>query len=73
MSGRFPVLSGKDLIAILQRRGFIFSRQSGSHAIMRHPDGRGTTVPVHGKRDLGKGLLRQILRDCNMTADDLNP
>ncbi|MFE9242830.1 type II toxin-antitoxin system HicA family toxin [Nocardiopsis sp. NPDC006938] len=30
--------------------------------MLRHPDGRGTTVPVHRGRDLAKGTLRGILR-----------
>ena len=39
---------------------------------MIHPDGRRTTVPVHGKRDVGRGLLRQIMRDTDLTIDDLS-
>jgi predicted RNA binding protein YcfA (HicA-like mRNA interferase family) len=46
-------------------------RQWGSHAVFIHPDGRRTTVPIHGKRDLGKGLLRQIMRDAELTVDDM--
>jgi predicted RNA binding protein YcfA (HicA-like mRNA interferase family) len=34
---------------------------------MRHPDGRGTTVPVHQGRDVAKGTLRGILADIGMT------
>jgi predicted RNA binding protein YcfA (HicA-like mRNA interferase family) len=55
---------------VLERRGFVAVWQSGSHAIFRHPDGRGTTIPIHGKRDLGRGLLRQIMRDADLTPDD---
>lgn len=71
MSGGLPSLSARQIIRILEHRGFVLARQSGSHAIFRHPDGRGTTVPVHGKRDIGKGLLRQIMRDAGLTAEDL--
>jgi predicted RNA binding protein YcfA (HicA-like mRNA interferase family) len=46
-------------------------RQSGSHAVFIHPDGRRTTVPLPGKRDLAKGLLRQIMRDAELTVDDM--
>ncbi|MGC9994239.1 MAG: type II toxin-antitoxin system HicA family toxin [Terriglobia bacterium] len=46
-------------------------RQSGSHAVFIHPDGRRTTVPIHGKRDLGRGLLRQIMKDAELTVDEL--
>lgn len=43
--------------------GFAVSRTKGSHHRLRHPDGRVTTVPVHGKDDLPKGLLRKIIRE----------
>ena len=72
MSERLPSLSARQIIEVLEQRGFVLVRQSGSHAIFRHPDGRGTTVPIHGKRDVGRGLLRQIMRDANLTKDDLN-
>jgi hypothetical protein len=38
--------------------------------IMRHPDGRRTTVPVHAGRDIRPGTLRNILRDTSLTVDD---
>ncbi|MDP9357303.1 MAG: type II toxin-antitoxin system HicA family toxin [Chloroflexota bacterium] len=47
-------------------------RQSGSHAVLKHPDGRRTTVPMHRGRDIGKGLLHQIMVDTGLSADDLN-
>lgn len=71
MSQRLPALSARQLIQILTQHGFELVRQSGSHAIFRHIDGRGTTVPIHGKRDIGRGLLRQIMRDTQLTDDDL--
>jgi predicted RNA binding protein YcfA (HicA-like mRNA interferase family) len=36
---------------------------------MRHPDGRTVTVPTHSGRDIGRGLLRKILRDAEVTRD----
>ena len=71
MSRRLPTLTARKLISILERRGFVRVRQSGSHVILHHSDGRRTTVPVHGKRDIGRGLIRQIMRDANLTIDDL--
>ncbi len=38
---------------------------------MIHPDGRRTTVPIHGKRDLGKGILHQIMKDAGLSNEDL--
>ena len=58
-----PVLSGKDLIKILERAGFAVVRVNGSHHRMKHEDGRVTTVPLHKNKDLPKGLLRKIIRE----------
>ena len=38
---------------------------------MRHPDGRGTTVPVHPGGDLAKGTLQNILADADLTISEL--
>lgn len=65
-----PVISGKELLKVLQSIGFIIIRINGSHHRMKHPDGRVTTVPVHGNRDIPKGLLRKIIReDLEMEVD----
>jgi predicted RNA binding protein YcfA (HicA-like mRNA interferase family) len=44
-------------------------RQRGSHKQYRHPDGRGTTVPIHRGRDISPILLRQIAQDIGLTID----
>ncbi len=59
------------LIRALEKAGFEVQRQTGSHVRLRHPDGRGVTVPVHGSQDIGRGLLRKILRDAEMTPTEL--
>lgn len=71
MTPRLPSITARRLISILERRGFVQVRQSGSHAIFRHRDGRRTTVPIHKSRDLGRGLVRQIMRDAELTVEDL--
>ena len=71
MSSRLPALTARHVLAILSRHGFQPVRQSGSHVVLSHPDGRFATVPMHKGRDLGKGLLRRIMRDANLTVDDL--
>ena len=53
------------------KAGFTVARVTGSHHIMRHPDGRGTTIPVHQGRDVAKGTLRGILSDIDMTIEEL--
>jgi len=68
---RLPRLKGKEVVRILGRIGFQVVRTRGSHVFLRHEDGRVTTVPVHSGEILGPGLLRSILRDVEMTADEL--
>lgn len=57
---------------VLEKLGFVCVRQSGSHMIFHHADGRWTTVPVHRRRDLGKGILRKILKDAKITANEFS-
>lgn len=68
----FPSVTGKDLLAALRRAGFVLVRSKGSHHFLRHPDGRGTVVPVHGGETIGPGLLASILRDVKLTRPQLH-
>jgi predicted RNA binding protein YcfA (HicA-like mRNA interferase family) len=71
-SSELPVLKPREMIRALERMGFRLLRKSrGSHRQFDHPDGRRTTVPVHKGRDIGPGLLRKILRDIEMDAEEL--
>lgn len=72
MSPKLPSLTATRVLAILRQHDFEPVRQSGSHVVVKHADGRWTTVPMHRGRDLAKGTLRQILRDTGLTVDDLS-
>jgi predicted RNA binding protein YcfA (HicA-like mRNA interferase family) len=50
--------------------GFTVMRISGSHHVMRHPDGRTVVVPAHAGRDMPKGTLRNILAIVGLTAEE---
>jgi predicted RNA binding protein YcfA (HicA-like mRNA interferase family) len=65
-------LTGKELIRGLKKAGFEVVRIQGSHHRLRHADGRVTTVPVHSGETIGPGLLGQILRDCDLSHDQLD-
>ena len=67
----FPALSGARLVKALRRLGFEVARIKGSHHFLRHADGRCTVVPVHRGEMIGRGLLAQILRDCEIAREDL--
>lgn len=68
---RLPVLTGKQLLAVLQQLGFETIRVKGSHHLLRHPDGRTTVVPIHAGETVGPGLLNSILRQVKLSRDDL--
>ena len=68
---RSRAFTGTQLIKALRKRGFDVVRAKGSHHFLRHPDGRCTVVPVHRGETIGRGLLAQILRDCELARHDI--
>jgi predicted RNA binding protein YcfA (HicA-like mRNA interferase family) len=67
---RLPSLSGEKVIKALGKAGFQVLRQKGSHVYMKHPDGRATVVPVHKGESVGRGLLRTIMKDADLSRED---
>ncbi len=57
-----PTISFNELIRRVKQLGFIKLRQKGSHIRFAHPDGRKTTIPDHGSKDVPKGLVLKIIR-----------
>lgn len=70
---KLPVLSGKKLLALLKKNGFIEVRRKGSHVYVQHAQNndRATIVPIHANEDLGKGLVKSILNDLRLSVDEL--
>jgi len=62
-------ISGKDLLKAFQRLGFELVRQRGSHAFLRHPDGRRLTIPVYDAVPIN--LLNWILAEAKVTRQEL--
>lgn len=60
----------RDLFRVLKQLEFEMVRQRGSHTIWKHPDGRLTVVPVHGAEEIRRGLLRKILDDVQLSAEE---
>jgi len=59
----------REVLAKLQRAGFVVRRQSGSHIVLRHPDGRQTYVAVH-TGDVPTGTFRSILKQSGLTEEE---
>ena len=68
---RLPRVRGRQLLSALQRLGFRVARIKGSHHMLQHPDGRRTVVPVHAGETIGPGLLNAILKDTELTIEEL--
>lgn len=66
---RLPIVDFRTMEKLLLHLGFEVMRQKGSHVFYRHPDGRTTTVPHHPGRDLARPLVREILREIDLTPD----
>jgi len=66
-----PAVTGIQLIRALRRLGFDVVRVRGSHHFLKHADGRCTVVPVHRGETIGRGLFAQILKDCDLTREEL--
>lgn len=63
-----PVLTAKQVVAILKRHGFEESRQSGSHLRLVHPDGRAVTVAMH-TGDIKRKTLAMIITQSRLGID----
>ena len=73
MSSRLSPVGIRKLEQILHQLGFQLVRQKGSHAFYGHQDGRTTLVSVHKGEDIGRGLLRKIIKeDLKMSVEDFN-
>ena len=67
-----PRVTGRQLIAVLRRLGWLVVVQKGSHVHLKHAGRPGpVTVPVHSGETIGPALLRSILAQAGITADEL--
>ena len=66
---RLPVVNFKTMEKLLFDLGFAEVRQKGSHVFYKHPDGRSTTLPNHPGRDLARPLIREVLREIELSPE----
>lgn len=59
---KLPLLSAREIMRVLNKLGFNFIRQEGSHMFFEHSDGRTTVIPNHPGQDIGRGLLGKIIK-----------
>jgi predicted RNA binding protein YcfA (HicA-like mRNA interferase family) len=61
---KLPLLSGRQVLAALQRLGFAEIHRRGSHVKMEHADGRRVVFPFHDEVD--RYTLKGALQDANV-------
>ena len=67
-SGRLPVISGVQFVRVIERIGYYRDHTEGSHMMLVHPERRRLSVP--NQRELGRGLLRALIRDAGLTREE---
>lgn len=61
-------MSGRELIKVLSKAGFVAVRQKGSDVFMKHSDGRCTTVPLHD--EIKRSTLGRILEQASISKEE---
>ena len=62
MSDKLPLMKAKEIVKVLEKLGFGFKRQKGSHMFFSHPDGRTTVIPNPPTEYVDRGLLNKIIK-----------
>jgi len=63
-----PVIGYREILKAIRKRDFYPTRQTGSHIIVENGSGLWTSIPR--KKELGKGLILQIISDCGLTKKE---
>lgn len=70
MMARLPAVLAKEIVKALEKGGFEFERQKGSHVTLHNPITKRTTVvPVH-VGEFSRPLLKKIIKDAGFTEDE---
>ena len=67
---KLPVVSGREFVKRLKKKGYNFVHQEGSHMIIRLKTSPYTKLSVPNHKELDRGLLRSLLRDADITVDE---
>ena len=67
---KLRIIDARKIEKLLFKLGFEKVRQKGSHVFYRHPDGRTTTVPHHKGRDIARPLIKEILREIELSVEE---
>jgi predicted RNA binding protein YcfA (HicA-like mRNA interferase family) len=69
MGSHMPVLSGREVVRVFGKFGWVVARQAASHIILIKP-GEVVTLSVPDHREVARGTLRSLIRAANLTVDE---
>jgi predicted RNA binding protein YcfA (HicA-like mRNA interferase family) len=68
---KLPSLSPQKVVAILEKKGFVLKRVTGSHYIFAHPETKRRVTVPYRSRDVARGTHLQILEDAGIGKEEL--
>lgn len=71
MSEKLPRVTAGEIVKVLERCGFVLTRQSGSHRIYKNEDGARATVPFHAGKILHPKILKSIMHESGLSPEEL--
>jgi len=63
-------ITSKELIAALQKDGWIQDFTKSAILVFRHPTGKRVTIHYHPNKTYGEDLLKGLIRDIGWTDED---
>jgi predicted RNA binding protein YcfA (HicA-like mRNA interferase family) len=70
MSEKLPRVTANEMIKIVEKLGFRFSRRSGSHKIYKNNEGKRVTIAYHSGKILHPKVVKSILVDAGLSVDE---
>lgn len=70
MGGKYPVLKPREVIRVLERFGFLFKSQKGSHLKYVHNSDHSRIAIIPHHDVVAKGTLKSILEKSGITLDE---
>ena len=68
MSEKLPRVTANEIIKIVEKLGFRFSRQSGSHKIYKNNEGKRITIAYHSGKNLHPKVVKSILVEAGLSV-----
>ncbi|HWQ19473.1 MAG TPA: type II toxin-antitoxin system HicA family toxin [Methanotrichaceae archaeon] len=67
---KLPSLSAQSVIRILEKKGFVLKRITGSHYIFAHPETKKRVSVPYRRDDVAKGTLLEILKEAGISREE---